>query len=129
MTAGPFPPPPGRPPAIDWAEALARMDGDADMLREICGIFREDAPGIRARLAAAAATGDLASLQFAAHSLKGASATLSAGEVATLAGQLEQCAGEGQDEASRALAAAAIAAFDRVLHELEDVEAAIRRVA
>lgn len=114
---------------IDWAEALARMDGDAEMLREICAIFQGDAPGIRARLVAATAAGDLVALQFVAHNLRGASATVSAAEVAALAGQLEQSAGAGALAESRALAAAALTAFDRLLLALEHADAAHRRSA
>jgi len=114
---------------IDWDEALARMDGDADVLREICGIFQGDAPGLRAQLTAAVASDDLQALRFVAHNLKGASATLSATEVAALAGQLEQAATDGRRSDAHALAAAALAAFDRLLQALRSAEQRLRASA
>lgn len=111
--------PAGRGPVIDWEDALARMEGDADLLREICAIFLKDAPAIRARLQHAASAGGLEELQGVAHNLKGAAATLSAREVTALAAEVEHSARAGRPGEARALAVAAILAFDRLLAELQ----------
>ncbi len=57
---------------LDLHAALARVDGDRELLKEIAGLFLEECPGSLEAVRAAVAAGDPAALQRAAHSLKGA---------------------------------------------------------
>jgi PAS domain S-box-containing protein len=79
---------------IDRDEALERMDGDEDLLNELLRIFRDDAGAMLQRLDAADASADARQLERAAHSLKGASATISARHVSGLAAEIERLARE-----------------------------------
>jgi len=81
---------------LDWDEVLDRMDGDEVVLREILALFGQDAPHMMRKLEEARASGDAQRVERAAHSLKGASATISARTVAPLAQRVEQLAREGR---------------------------------
>lgn len=59
-------------PAIDRDLALARVGGDADLLKEIALLFLDDYPRALADLRAAVARGDARNVERAAHGLKGA---------------------------------------------------------
>ena len=77
---------------MDVRDALHRLGDDEDLLRDIVQIFLEDVPGMIERIHKAIAEKDVNSLQRAAHSLKGLTATLSAHEVVSAAAQLEHIA-------------------------------------
>jgi CheY-like chemotaxis protein/HPt (histidine-containing phosphotransfer) domain-containing protein len=85
---------PGLADVIDRDEAMERMDGDEDLLNELLRIFRDDAEAMLQRLDAADAAADARQLERAAHSLKGASGTISARHVSTLAAEIERLARE-----------------------------------
>lgn len=115
------PPDPCRDPlgdVLDRAEALARLEGDAEILAELFSIFVSDAADMRERLTRAAAAPGATALQHAAHNLKGASGTLSARHVERLAGQIEQHAREGREAESRALVEPLLLAFDELVAAL-----------
>jgi HPt (histidine-containing phosphotransfer) domain-containing protein len=61
-----------RPKAFDREEALARVGGDEELLKELVGLFLEDYPGRLAELGRAVAAHDGRAVQRVAHSLKGA---------------------------------------------------------
>ena len=88
--------PPALADVIDWADALARMDGDELVLNELLRLFLQDSDHMMQRLEEARASGDLKQVERAAHGLKGASATISARAVAPLAREIEQLAREGE---------------------------------
>ncbi len=80
----------------DLSAALLRLGGDTALLREIAGLFREDAPVFLDRLKAALAAGDAAGVRNAAHSLKGLASNFN-GEAAVLAAlRLEEMGERGQ---------------------------------
>ncbi len=92
------------PPAImNLSIALQRMDGDADLLREIVDIFLEDHLGGLRELHAAADARDSVRLQRAAHTLKGAAGNFVATRATDLALQLEQLCKGGDLEGGLAL--------------------------
>lgn len=75
-------------------EAIANLraldpDGGDTFLREIVTIFLEDTPQRIAELKAARASGDLARLGRAAHSIKGSASNLGAEPLRALAERLE----------------------------------------
>lgn len=56
---------------IDREEALSRVGGDAELLKEIANLFLDDYPKLMAALSEAVARGDAQSVERTAHNLKG----------------------------------------------------------
>ena len=98
--------PPGAPArkVFDESEALARVGGDRELLRELVSSFLEECPRWLEEVRAAVAQRDPARLRRAAHTIKGAVGTLGAavafdsaqaletmGRDGTLAGAEEAC--------------------------------------
>jgi HPt (histidine-containing phosphotransfer) domain-containing protein len=79
------------PEAASWnrAEALDRIGGDEDLLRDLCHIFLEESPKLLQKLQQAVAAGDSDGLMRAAHSLKGEASYLGADGTSHTARQLE----------------------------------------
>lgn len=77
---------------IDRREALERAGDDAEFLDELLRIFRDDAPAMLQRLDDAAGDADPRALERAAHSVKGATGTISAHAVSALAADVERLA-------------------------------------
>ncbi len=65
-------------PLFDRDAALERLDGDAELLDEVVGIYREDAPQILGNLETAISARDARTAEREAHSLKGSSANIGA---------------------------------------------------
>ncbi len=63
---------------FDRAEALTRLDGDEDLLREIAGLFLDNCPRMLSDIRQAVADRDSRALERAAHALKGSVSNLSA---------------------------------------------------
>lgn len=78
------------------AEALARLGGDEDLLRELCQISLEESPKILRKLRQALADGDGGAVMRAAHSLKGEVGYLGAGGASQAARQLEDMGRENK---------------------------------
>jgi signal transduction histidine kinase/DNA-binding response OmpR family regulator/HPt (histidine-containing phosphotransfer) domain-containing protein len=76
---------------ITWgkAEALERLGGDEDLLRELCQIFLEESPKLLQKLRQAIADTDAEAVMRAAHSLKGELGYLGAPGAAQAARELE----------------------------------------
>lgn len=83
--------------AVDFAVLLsleeAQVEGEPDLVVELIDLYTEDAPRRLAAIRRAWAAGDLAALSWAAHGLKGSSASLGARQVATLCDKLERLSG------------------------------------
>jgi HPt (histidine-containing phosphotransfer) domain-containing protein len=86
-------------PALDrsvmkgFAEELG--DGAEDIVRELIGVYLEDAPGLLRELRQALDVNDASILDRAAHTLKSSSATLGAKGLAALCLELERSARSG----------------------------------
>ncbi|HEX3353096.1 MAG TPA: Hpt domain-containing protein [Terriglobales bacterium] len=78
------------------AEALRRLGGDEDLLRELCRIFLEESPKLQAKLREAIAHADPQAVMRAAHSLKGELGYLGADGPLQAARELEDM-GHGND--------------------------------
>ena len=78
--------------AASWnrAEALDRIGGDEDLLRDLCHIFLEESPKLLQKLQQAIAAGDTDGVMRAAHSLKGEAGYLGADGTSHAARQLEE---------------------------------------
>jgi PAS domain S-box-containing protein len=91
----------------DREQALARVGGDRDLLRELAGLFLDDLPNQLAALREAVKTCDRAVMQRTAHTLKGAVGTFGARPAFEAALRLETMARNGDltqaDEACAAL--------------------------
>ena len=72
------------------SEALERLGGDEDLLREICQIFLEESPKLMQKLREAIADADSEAVTRAAHSLKGELGYLGAPGAAQVARELEE---------------------------------------
>ncbi len=66
------------PPVFDYEDFLDRIDGDVDLLKEVIEIFLEDTPRLLAVLYSGIKSGDTEAVERAAHTLKGATANISA---------------------------------------------------
>jgi len=72
--------------------ALARVEGDDTLLRELIQLFLDDYPRTLADLHAAIAKGDTSAAERHAHTLKGAASNFEAGPVVTAGQRLETSA-------------------------------------
>jgi signal transduction histidine kinase/DNA-binding response OmpR family regulator len=109
--------PAGHLPGIDLAVALARVNGQRDLLWRLLAQFRTRHRDDAATLAAQIDGADLAAARALAHALKGAAATLGAARIARAAGALETAL-------ARADAAAARAALPEVAAALAELATA-----
>ena len=112
---------PVEPVLMNLNLALERMDGDADLLREIIDIFLEDhIDGLR-ELRAASQARDNSRLQRAAHTLKGAVGNFVAVQATNLALRLEATCKGGDLEGGLAL-------VDSLEREVSRLAVALRAV-
>ena len=81
------------PSVCNLDEALARLGGNAELLRDIIGFFREDAPELLEQMRTAIRGRNAEELARAAHSLKGLAANFSGKSTVEAALKVEQ-AGE-----------------------------------
>ena len=79
-----------KPGSWSKAEALARIGGDEELLRDLCRIFVEESPRLLAQLRQAVEAGNAEAVMRAAHSLKGEAGYLCATATTTAARQLEE---------------------------------------
>jgi HPt (histidine-containing phosphotransfer) domain-containing protein len=74
---------------LDPCIALARVGGDADLLKEIGALFVKEYPALLTRLAAAVSNRDDYTVERTAHSLKGSASNFGARAVCDAALALE----------------------------------------
>ncbi|MDZ7619470.1 MAG: ATP-binding protein [Patescibacteria group bacterium] len=113
-------------PAADgrFAPALARVEGDPEILREQMEFFLRDYPAIIAEINRAAKNQDGRSLERAAHRIKGLAAGFDAVELVESARRLEESAGNLDFHDSLALCGN-VAAMAAVLQQ--DIESYLQR--
>jgi signal transduction histidine kinase/DNA-binding response OmpR family regulator len=80
----------GQNDVLDSAALLARVEGDWNLLVEMCDLFLQSSPLLLAEIEAAIARRDSATVERAAHALKGAMQNISAAPAAQVAAGLEQ---------------------------------------
>jgi CheY-like chemotaxis protein len=81
--------------AIDWGEVLAAVQGNRTLLKELAVIFLEEYPGLLVQARQGLTGGDAASLQRAAHTLKGSVRQFGATSVCEQCDHLEKAARNG----------------------------------
>ncbi|MBE0695850.1 MAG: response regulator, partial [Anaerolineaceae bacterium] len=74
---------------LNEAELLQRLMNDRELVIDIVAAFMEDAPRLIAALKKYAAAGDMEGVHRYGHTLKGASANLSAGQIRQIAYEIE----------------------------------------
>jgi PAS domain S-box-containing protein len=89
-------------PPYDRAAALERAAGDAELLAQIIEIYLQETPALLEQLGAFLDAGDAQQAFRSAHTIKGSSANLSAGEVTDAARAVELAARLGDLAAARA---------------------------
>jgi PAS domain S-box-containing protein len=95
--AGPAPNgPEPEPAAFDMAVALERVDGDAELLKELAGLFKSECPQRMADIRQAIDQRDASKLYQAAHTLRGSVGNFGA-RAATLAAQRLETDGRERD--------------------------------
>jgi PAS domain S-box-containing protein len=85
---------------FDRAALLTRLEGDAELLDELIGLFLEDCPQRLTSVHDALARGDMEDLAQVAHTLKGAAGNLCAPLVQDAAKHLEAAARQGDVQAA-----------------------------
>ena len=83
-------------PALNWTEAVRRVDGDDQLLGEMAGLFLNTYPDQFAKIAEAIDNSDAGSLEIHAHTLKGTARVFCAEGVVAAAAKLERL-GEKQE--------------------------------
>ncbi len=91
----PTPAPRALPAVFDRASAVERLGGDEELFAEVAGVFRGDAPKLLAELRRAVEGGDAATVQRAAHGLKGAAGYVGGGPAVSAAAALEKIGAAG----------------------------------
>ena len=89
-----YQPDPGKQ-VLDWRSALQRLDGDADLLLELGGLFLEDGPQLWQEVQSALASADLPRAARAVHSLKGVLLNFGAARAVSAAEQMSASLREG----------------------------------
>lgn len=102
---------------FDQAGALSALDGDARLLRRLCGLWLDEAPRQWEALRTAAEQGDAETLRRVAHAWKNSAGTLRLDEVRGLCARLEKAEPEQWEELLRGLNAASEESLD-ALREL-----------
>jgi HPt (histidine-containing phosphotransfer) domain-containing protein len=80
---------------FDRGKLLYSTDDDEELANTLVEVFLETVSSTLTSLRDAIAVGDARALRSAAHSLKGAAATVTAGQVASAAQALETCGANG----------------------------------
>lgn len=93
---------------------MDRVGGDAELLKELAGLFIEEYPQLMGELQAAVAAGDADRIERTAHGLKGAVANFGAQQAVEVALQMEQLGKRGTLEPAADL----LRALDLVLMAL-----------
>jgi CheY-like chemotaxis protein len=103
----------------DFTAALARLEGDEEILREQMQLFLADGPALLTQIREAIAANDADSLQIAAHRLKGFAASFDDPTVVDLARQLERKGRDGDLLSAQALG-------DRLHEAMADLQMAMQ---
>ena len=104
---------------LQWNKAFAldQAAGDEELLKELLGLFRTSSADDYTQLQRAVADGDAETVAHAAHSLKGAAATLGLEGIRWLASDMEE---DGKRK-SVAVARDNLAAMGELLEQLKNL--------
>ena len=111
----------GETEVFDEAALLDLVGGDQALMREIIGLFLDEAPRLLAQIRSALADGNITALQFAAHALKGSVGNMAAVRAFGASLDLETAARAGRLDAAADAAAT-------LQSEIERLERALGRL-
>jgi CheY-like chemotaxis protein len=80
---------------IDWLGAIAHVEGDIELLKEIAGMFLEQCPSLETRMREAVAKRDPVEIERAAHTIKGSVGNFAAKNAFEAALALEKIGRDG----------------------------------
>ena len=104
---------------LELAEALDHVEGDEQLLADLAGVFLKDYPAQMKEIRRAIDQQDLAGIERAAHSLKGAVANFGARRTFNVAFELEKASRGGDLAECRRLSTTLEAEMGRLKQELE----------
>lgn len=111
-------------PIVNEAELLARVDNDAELLRELIAIFKIAFPRHLSELREAIGQGNLKNVRKSCHTMRGMLSNLGATRAAAAAAQLEQ----SRDSSDGAELKSALARFEsEVMNLLPALEACVAK--
>jgi len=111
-------------PVVNVAELLARVDNDAELLRELIAIFKVEFPHHLCALREAVGQGNLKNVQKSGHTLRGMLANLGTARAAAAAARLERL----EDSSDGAALKSALAFFEsEVTDLLPELEACVAK--
>jgi HPt (histidine-containing phosphotransfer) domain-containing protein len=100
--------------AIDLKSALARLDGDEELMKEAASMFLEEYPSLLSNIKSAFIDRDANSLELASHALKGSISNFGAAPACALAFKLEIMGRESKLDSNDNLVAALEMEVERV---------------
>jgi len=106
-------------PIVNVAELLARVDNDAELLRELIAIFKIEFPRHLSALREAVGQGNLKNVQKSAHTLRGMLSNLGTTRAAAAAARLEQLGDSSDGTALKSALALFESEVTGLLPELE----------
>lgn len=102
------------PSGHPFAVALARLEGDEELLREQMQFFLDESPDLMERVLAALDEQNQEEVRIAAHRLKGLASTVDGGELCLIANRIEQ--------------ASAVGSLDEVTAIIDELASALTRL-
>jgi signal transduction histidine kinase/CheY-like chemotaxis protein/ligand-binding sensor domain-containing protein/HPt (histidine-containing phosphotransfer) domain-containing protein len=103
---------------MDYASALARVDGSAELLSELVALFLSELPGLLTSLRGAVTAGDARAIERAAHKLKGSVGNFAARPAFEAAWKLEALGRDGS-------LSTAASAYAELAEEIERLKSAM----
>ena len=100
--------------AIDWLAAIAHLEGDVELLKEIAGMFLDQCPELLERSRNAVAKADPVEIERAAHTIKGSVGNFAAKAAFEAAQRLERIGRDGLLDQAEEAQAALEAELDRL---------------
>lgn len=119
------PPKPSHKPPIDWRRGLAVVEGDRGLFLELLNLFAQEAPSTLDKLRAAIERKDAATIQLAAHTIKGSVGNFGADDAVGAALQLETMARQGELDNSAEAFRSLEREIKRLMDAIETVESGI----
>ncbi len=104
---------------FDREQLLKQTAHDQELANEVMNIFFEDTPGLIASIKEAVNTGDRETAILNAHSIKGSSSNIGAGQLCRIAYEIEMAGQDGDLETVLSKLPELEDAFERVKAEVE----------
>ncbi len=103
-----------------FAAALARLEGDEELLREQMQFFLDESPDLMDRVLAALDEENQEQVRIAAHRLKGLAGTVDGGELCMIANRIEQSSAAGSLDEVTAVIDELASALTRLIDHVSD---------